>query len=250
MYFTSLSRMCPPMPAVLEDTFSKVIFNCIYFIIYIPEYCRLLLYKHYQKVAIFGVILGSILIQSYLLILSPLMPSFLLGKFIFLVYLGFVCKIVGKAMRDFSEWMKSYKANKLLRSAPADLPMSKKNVYSVLEELAKSVAESAMTRQGFWWDTGVKVESDKGVALITKELSLDDSLAAKLSAAESRGEVVDVEEEGSGGFGMFSSSDDEEDDDDDEMKMAMRIRKEMHRRFKAQRAADSSESLVKQEKSD
>ena len=246
MYFTSLSRMCPPMPAVLEDTFSKVIFNCIYFIIYIPEYCRLLLYKHYQKVAIFGVILGSILIQSYLLILSPLMPSFLLGKFIFLVYLGFVCKIVGKAMRDFSEWMKSYKANKLLRSAPADLPMSKKNVYSVLEELAKSVAESdTMTRQGFWWDTGVKVESDKGVALITKELSLDDSLAAKLSAAESRGEVVDVEKDENV---MFSSSDDEE--DDDEMKMAMRIRKEMHRRFKAQRAADSSESSVKQEKND
>ena len=238
--------MCPPMPAVLEDTFSKVIFNCIYFIIYIPEYCRLLLYKHYQKVAIFGVILGSILIQSYLLILSPLMPSFLLGKFIFLVYLGFVCKIVGKAMRDFSEWMKSYKANKLLRSAPADLPMSKKNVYSVLEELAKSVAESdTMTRQGFWWDTGVKVESDKGVALITKELSLDDSLAAKLSAAESRGEVVDVEKDENV---MFSSSDDEE--DDDEMKMAMRIRKEMHRRFKAQRAADSSESSVKQEKND
>ena len=223
MSFTSL----PALPA-LEDAFSNTVFKCLYFLIYIPEYCRLLLYKHYQKVALFGVICGSILIQAYLIFLSPVMPSFLLGKIIFGVYLGFVLKIVCSLMFEFSEWMKSYKANKLLRSGPEDLPMSKKNVYTVLDELAKSVADNnTMTRQGFWWKAGEKVESE---AVITKELSLDDSLAAKLAAAESRGEVVDVE--------------------DDEMKMARRVRKEMHRRFQAQRTADASESPVKQEKNE
>ena len=226
MSFASL-----PIPPSLEDALSNIVFKWLYFLIYIPEYCRLLLYKHYQKVVLFGVICGSILIKAYLIFLSPVMPSFLLGKIIFGIYLGFVLKIVCSSMFEFSEWMKSYKANKLLRSGPEDLPMSKKNVYTVLDELAKSVAaHNMMTRQGFWWKSGENVESDKDEIVITEEFSLNERLAAKLAAAESRGEVIDVE--------------------DDEMKMAMRVRKEMRRRFKARCAADASESAVKQEKSD
>ena len=154
MSFASLS-----LPPVLEDALSNAFLKFIYFLIYIPEYCRLMLYKHYQKVALFGIICSYLLIKTYLYFF---IYSTVLGKIMFGLYLYGVCFAVSNLMSAFSEWMKSYKANKILRSDPADFPMSKKNVYAILEQLTNSTAEgNPMTRQGFWWKAGKEVDSEQ-----------------------------------------------------------------------------------------
>ena len=51
--------MIPPIKPLLFNYFTKLVL----FLIYIPDYCNLLTYKHYQKVAFFGSIFGSIIIK-------------------------------------------------------------------------------------------------------------------------------------------------------------------------------------------
>ena len=79
--------MIPPIKQLLFNYFTKLVL----FLIYIPDYCNLLTYKHYQKVAFFGSIFGSIIIKCYLSSFYLWIPS----NILFIIYLLFVVKFVG-----------------------------------------------------------------------------------------------------------------------------------------------------------
>ena len=122
--------MIPPIKPLLFNYFTKLVL----FLIYIPDYCNLLTYKHYQKVAFFGSIFGSIIIKCYLSSFYLWIPS----NILFIIYLLFVVKFVLLVSSEFGKWMKSNKAWKILRSSPIDYPKSNKYLYLRLEELIKS----------------------------------------------------------------------------------------------------------------